>query len=201
MQHLIGAALRCAEPISLNSNWFILMPEHDKHTLLQDRLQRLVGLPLSIARDAADMKIFHFGTIRPHHSGSGSVGAYALHLQCPWRIVTEHAVVTGTSDRFVEAGEGAESCDADPQSGSLQGVRLAALLKAYDTSTKSFINATDHLVVASVSSDGYGGADIALSGGYRLQIFPDGSREENWRFIEVEGWHIVIEAGQVLAAE
>ena len=33
----------------------------------------LVGLRLSIVRRAADMLVLHFGTIRPHPSGEGSV--------------------------------------------------------------------------------------------------------------------------------
>lgn len=42
-----------------------------------------------------------------------------------------------------------------------------------------------------------GGADLLLSGDYRLQIFPDGSLEEDWRFVELQGRHIVIEGGRV----
>jgi hypothetical protein len=52
-------------------------------------LEKLVALPLSIARDAADMKNFQFGAIRPHPSGTGTIGQYALHVQCPWRLITD----------------------------------------------------------------------------------------------------------------
>jgi len=173
------------------------MPVNDHQNLLQDRLQVLVGLPLSIIRNAVDMKVLHFGTIRPHRSGRGTVGEYALHIQCPWRIVTASAVITGTSDRFIEPQEGAEINDDDLQSGNLQFVRIAALLKGFDKATNSFVNATEQLVVMTVNSDTYGGADLLLSGGYRLQIFPDGSLEEGWRFIEEAGRHIVIQGGQV----
>jgi hypothetical protein len=41
----------------------------------------LIGLRLSIVRRAADMLVVHFGEIRPHHSGQGTVGlsgGYAL---------------------------------------------------------------------------------------------------------------------------
>ncbi len=50
-------------------------------------LEPLVGLPLSIARSAADMRVFHFGKVRPAANGKGTVGEYALHIQCPWRLV------------------------------------------------------------------------------------------------------------------
>ncbi|MDK4735861.1 hypothetical protein [Rhizobium sp. CNPSo 3490] len=138
---------------------------------------------MSIARDAADMKIFHFGAIRPHPSGKGTVGAYALHLQCPWRLVAKNTVVTGTSDRFVEPTDGSEIDDDDPRTGNLQLIKIASLLKAYDEATYSFVNATEQLVVVSVTADNYGGADLLLSDDYRLQIFPDGSLEENWRLV------------------
>ena len=74
------------------------------------QLQALVGLKLSIARRAADMLVLHFGTIREVESRSlsgrkkdakkGTVGDYALHIQCAWRLFrpgTEgnHLVISG----------------------------------------------------------------------------------------------------------
>lgn len=173
------------------------MAENDNQARLKNCLQVLVGLPLSIARNAADMKVFHFGAIRPHPSGRGTVGAYSLHVQCPWRFVDEKTIVTGTSDRLVEPTEGAELNDDDPKSGNLQLIKIASLLKGYDAETKSFVNATRQLVVIAINTDNYGGADLSLSGGYRLQIFPDGSLGEDWRFVELQGRHVVIEGGRV----
>jgi hypothetical protein len=63
-------------------------------------LSQLIGLPLSIARDAADMKNFQFGAIEPHPSGTGTVGQYALQVQCPWRIVATHGIVTESMDYY-----------------------------------------------------------------------------------------------------
>ncbi|MBB5554253.1 hypothetical protein [Rhizobium lentis] len=173
------------------------MAENDIQVSLENCLQLLVGLPLSIARNAADMKVFHFGTIRPHPSGRGTVGAYALHVQCPWRFVDEKTIVTGTSDRFVEPADGTEPNDDDPKSGNLQLIKIASLLKGYDAETNSYVNATEQLVVIAVNTDNYGGADFLLSGGYRLQVFPDGSLGEDWRFVELQGRHVVIEGGRV----
>jgi hypothetical protein len=159
-------------------------------------LQVLVGSPLSIARNALDMMIFHFGAISPHPSGTGTVGTYTLHIQCPWRLTAGSKVYTGTSDRFLGPAEATEVND-DPKSGNLQLVRMGALLKGYDGATKSFVNATDQLVVLEVNVDAFGGADLVLSGGYHLEIFPDGSLEEEWRFVEVQGRHVVVQAGEV----
>nr|WP_172690941.1 hypothetical protein [Agrobacterium tomkonis]ASK47364.1 hypothetical protein [Agrobacterium tomkonis] len=173
------------------------MPENNNQVRLESCLQVLVGLPLSIARDVAGMKVFHFGKVVSHPSGRGTVGSYALHVQCPWRFVDEKTIVTGTSDRFVEPTEGAELNDDDPKSGNLQLIKIASLLKGYDAETKSFVNATKQLVVIAINTDNYGGADLWLSGGYRLQIFPDGSLGEDWRFVELQGRHVVIEGGQI----
>ncbi len=172
------------------------MPVNHNQTRFESDLQVIVGLPLSIARDVADMKVFHFGKVMPHPSGRGTVGTYALHVQCPWRFVDERTIVTGASDHFVESTDEAEVHE-DPRSGNLQRIKIESLLKGYDAETKSFVNVTEQLVVISVNTDKYGGADLLLSGGYRLQIFPDGSHGENWRFIEFEGRHAVIEGGQV----
>jgi hypothetical protein len=173
------------------------MPHNHSQIRLESCLQVLVGLPLSIARNAADMKILHFGEIQPHPSGRGTVGPYALHIHCPWRLVSKDTVFTGTSDRFVGPVEGTEVDDHDPRSGNLQLIRIASLLKGYDETTKSFVNTAEQLVVIAAYADNLGGADLLLSGDYRLQIFPDGSLEEDWRFVELQGRHIVIEGGRV----
>jgi hypothetical protein len=58
-------------------------------------LTQLIGLKLAVARRAADMRVLHFGTIRPalksdlpsrKNKPRGSIGDFALHIQCPWRI-------------------------------------------------------------------------------------------------------------------
>lgn len=174
----------------------MIMPENNDQVGLEHCLQALVGLPLSIVRNAAGMKVLHFGDVRPHPTGRGTIGAYALHIQCPWRLVDDKMIVTGTSDRFVAPAEDTDVYD-DPRSGNRQLVKIASLLKGYDAETQSFVNDTEELVVMSVSADKYGGADLLLSGNYRLQIFPDGSLDEDWRFIETAGRHIVIEGGHV----
>lgn len=173
------------------------MTKTNSQKRIEERLQLLVGLPLTIARNAANMKVLHFGSIRPHPSGTGTVGAFAIHIQCPWRIVAESFIVTGSSDRFAPPYDGAISDENDPKAGNLQSIKTAALLKCYDNVTRSFVNATDDLIVIAATVDEYCGADLSLSGGYRLQIFPDGSLEEDWRFIEIEGDHLVIAGGQI----
>lgn len=171
------------------------MTSDDRYqTLISRHLRQVVGLPLSIARDVAGMKVFHFGAIRPHSSGKGTVGTYALHVQCAWRIVSDGGVVTGSADRFVGLGGHMDVDEGDSRSGNLQLSRLEALLGGYDDATRSVVNAKEHLVVTRADTDGYGGIDLRLSGGYRLQVFTDGSIDEVWRFIKVDGGHLVMES-------
>jgi hypothetical protein len=65
-------------------------------------LQPLIGLQLTIARRGADMRGFHFGPIRVVEGGT--VGDYALHVQCPWRIEGSQGIVTGRSDLWEPPG-------------------------------------------------------------------------------------------------
>jgi hypothetical protein len=164
----------------------------------QEALQPLVGVKLSIARSAVAMRIFHFGAIRPHHRGKGTVGAYALHLQCPWRLVRPDGVITGSADRNEPPAEGAEIDRRDARAGSLQEVQLAKLFGGYDSKTGGHINTTESLVVTAVTVDRFGGVDISLTADVRLQLFPDGSIGEDWRFFDASGRtpHLVVEAGR-----
>lgn len=63
-------------------------------------LSELISPPLAVARDAADMKNFQFGALRPHPSGRGTLGEYALHIQCPWRLTQSGHIVTGSEDYY-----------------------------------------------------------------------------------------------------
>src|SRR5215470_17765318 len=66
----------------------------------------LIGLRLAIVRRAADMLVLHFGDVRAHPSGEGTIGAYALHVQCPWRLDGPSGTVTGRDDLWEYAGPG-----------------------------------------------------------------------------------------------
>lgn len=154
----------------------------DTETRVMSKLSSLVGLRLSIARDAGSMKNFQFGQIRPHPSRKGTVGDFALHVQCPWRFVTNNRILTGSTDYYEPAVEGEEVTLDDFRCGNLQRHRLQEIFRTYDAETRSLLNETDSLTVLSVHTDCHGGFDLELSGGFRLQVFPDGSRTENWRF-------------------
>lgn len=164
------------------------------------RLQPLVGLKLSIARRAADLRAFHFGQIRK--IAKGTSGECALHIQCPWRLEGPHGIITGWSDLW-EPAEHVPDMDWGAwdyqQSKNLQDNQVGELLGSYDPQTRSFINETDQLVVEAVRGDAYGGATLVLSGGFRLVIFPAGTRGEDWRIFrpEVDVPHFMIAGGRI----
>jgi len=144
-------------------------------------LSKLVSLPLAIARDAGNMKNFQFGLVRPNPSGKGTVGEYALHIQCPWRLLQSGRIVTGSADYYEPAEINKEVDLQDHQAGNLQRKRLGEILRSYDDATRSWINGTSELVVESILADDLGGFEVILSGNFRLQIFPSGSSSEYWR--------------------
>jgi len=160
------------------------------------------GLKLAISRNAGNMKVFHFGEIKPHPDGKGTVGRFALHIQCPWRIVTSNQILTGSADWWkpaVQEGAGdLETWSRERPTPSLQETVLARLFEHYDAETKSHVNDADQLVVQQVEADDYGGFKIHLSGGYRLEVFPDGIHGEDWRLFEPgnDATHFIIEGGR-----
>ena len=74
---------------------------------IRQALSQLVGLKLTAARRAADMRVFQFGELRPATNSTlpsrenmprGTIGEFALHIQCPWRIASHNKIITGRSD-------------------------------------------------------------------------------------------------------
>src|SRR5437588_12996674 len=111
-------------------------------------LSQIIGLPLTAARRAADMRTFQFGTLRP--LDRGSVGDFALHVQCPWRIEGQGGIVTGRLDLWEPVDDNApfdENWDYE-KSPNLQDARLERWLERNESS----------LVVHSVDADEFGGA-------------------------------------------
>jgi len=165
-----------------------------------NHLKRLIGLKLSIARRAADLRNFQFGPVRL--VDNGTVGEFALHIQCPWCIEGPDGIVTGRLDLW-EPAEVVDDFDWeswDYETGeNLQDKRIGTLLGGYDPQTRSFVNTTSHLVVTDVETDCFGGAAITLSGGFRLVLFPAGTQGEDWRLFRpgIDEPHFVVRGGAV----
>ena len=163
-------------------------------------LKPLVGLRLSAARRAADMRNFHFGRMRVVERGT--VGNYALHVQCPWRIEGPLGIVTGRSDLW-EPSQPDQVIDPDSwdydEDENLQDFQIRSWLGGYDAVTRSDVNEDDRFVVEAVHADDYGGISLRLSGGYRLVLFPDCTRGEDWRIFRpgTGERHFVVAGGRV----
>ena len=156
----------------------------------------LVGLRLSIIRRAADMLVLAFGTIRPHPSGTGTVGEYALHVQCPWRLDGPAETITGWDDLFEYGGAGERPPNWSYEDrGSLQDARLDDLFGPREPATRSWVNEDDRLVVTDAEQTGRGDVRIELTGGYAILLFPASCKLEAWRlFVPGAGAHLVFPA-------
>lgn len=145
-------------------------------------LQKLIGLKLSRTALAADMRTLQFGNTEARQGG-GVVGELGLHVQCPWRLESDAGIITGSDDLYVpsEKSDQSEEPFDWEKGGSLQDKALRELLEGYDESTGQIVNSTNLLVVEDICSDWAGGFCLALSGGYRFLVFPNGTRREAWR--------------------
>jgi hypothetical protein len=170
-------------------------PQYANATLLP-RLESLVGLELSIARITGDMTVLGFGPVRTTARG-GTVGTFALHLQCAWRIASNASILTGDTDVWEYAGTGDRPENWEPSFGlSLQSRQMDKLLGARLGTSKAFYYASGVSVVECQFEQTTGDIAIDLSSGHRLSVFPNGSRGEQWRFFSTEGEgspHLVFE--------
>jgi len=112
-------------------------------------------------------------------------------------------MVTGSGDWW-EPAEPSENLDWDAWNEQrtipcMQQKLLQALFQEYDTETKSYINISDRLIVEQVEADDYGGLNIHLSGGFRLQAFPNGTSGEHWRLFQpgTHDLHLVMRDGKL----
>ena len=155
----------------------------DTRSEIERRLSVLRGLELSGVNHAADMLTLSFGPLRQVTNFKGAVkyvGAWALHIQCVWRLEEEGRTLAIQDDL-----RGPDE-KAHASTHRLQAVLLANGLA----------------VVEAVTADEAGGLKLSLSRGFCLTVIPDGVLDdEDWRFFApgVDAAHLVIEAGAIAA--
>jgi hypothetical protein len=162
----------------------------------------LIGLRLSIVRRAADMLVLHFGEIQQHPSGEGTVGDYALHVQCPWRLQGPLGTITGSGDLWVYVGPGERPKNWSYEDGfSLQDQKLGTYFER-DETTRSWVNHSERFVVMSSEESGHGDVRLELKNGMALLLFPAESSAESWRFFVPvgSGRHVVFSALHVISS-
>jgi hypothetical protein len=160
------------------------------------RLSVLIGLPLTIARRAASMRVLHFGEVSDFEDGT--VGEFALHIQCPWRIEKDNQIVTGSSDlsKPIKAKKGFDRKNWDyHRDGNLQDKRIEELLAGYNPENQNIIGSHPDHIVKSIDADDFGGLIIEFAGNFRLILFINGTDTEFWRFFrpKVNKPHFVVE--------
>src|SRR5262245_12902097 len=152
-------------------------------------LSQIVGLPLTAARRAANMRTFQFGNLRP--VDRGSVGDFALHVQCPWRIDGPDGIITGFLDLWEPLHDNApfdEKWDYD-ESPNLQDTRIEQWLAKNSAPP----------VVKAVDADDFGSAAIVFDQEFVLRLFPAGTRGEDWRLFrpKSDDPHLIISGGAI----
>ncbi|MGU7779238.1 hypothetical protein [Burkholderia sp. PU8-34] len=153
----------------------------DVKELITRRLAVLVGLDVSGINHAADMLTMQFGPLRQITTRRGTVkqvGAWALHVQCNWRIERAGETV-GTRDDLSGPDDKARSA----------AERLDELLVKHGPTTVEGVLGSDS-----------GGLWIAMSAGVRIVVTPNREEdEEDWRFFApgADAAHFVIEGGRI----
>jgi hypothetical protein len=109
---------------------------------IEQTLKVLVGMPLWGSHRAADLQVFKFGKQIPSISRATNrrpveavvIGEYALHAQCPWRIVQGVAISVASGDLYYAAGDDPykdhEEFDWDEQP-SRRDERISTLFTAW----------------------------------------------------------------------
>lgn len=101
---------------------------------------------------------------------------YSLQIQCSWRITFGNKIIVASRDYYSPHSEWDgeyESFDWDIPGNN-----------RFDERIKAFID--NNVKVLQINSDEFGGLNVVLSGGYKLEVFPDSSEDdeqsEHWRF-------------------
>jgi hypothetical protein len=161
---------------------------------LQSASAALLGLRLWSSGRASDLQWFSFGeqrTITTMKGTTSQVGEFALHVQCPWRIVRADVLVVGSRDLYAPADEEAPVPDEFKYDGVVtrRDKRMAELF-ADDTV----------LTVRAIDVGEAGALGIALDSGHILELFPnDSTLGEDWRLFRPyrDDPHLVISGGTI----
>lgn len=162
---------------------------------LEAALAPLVGLPLWASHRAMDVQAFQFGDKRtvtskfgPRKGQQREVGAYALHVQCAWRIHGPEGIVVGSNDRYARPGLDPRAEDDPEWDWSAPGANRC------DDRMRAWL-ARRAYVVERVAADATGGIELSLADGFVLAVFPDDSQDrERWRLLRPDdlGSHFVV---------
>jgi hypothetical protein len=153
---------------------------------------KLVGLKLQYAGRASNLFWMGFGDIVEiiRRGRTEETAEYALHIQCSWRITLGNKIVVASRDFYSpnsQLVEKNEDFEWDVQGNN-----------RFDELIQTFIKDNSELIVLQIDSDEIGGLNVLLSGGYKLEVFPDSSEDdeysEHWRLFnrKEESAHFIV---------
>lgn len=144
-----------------------------------------MGMQLSVLHHAGSMRIFHFGEIS--EANEGVSGQYAMHVQCPWRLLQGDTIITGSGDWYEPVDENIDLDSWEPaRGGSVQEKKLRVLLACPEEVSRTIINRTGKYFVKQMLADEVGGCKVVFSENISLILFPSGSVAEAWRLIPLD---------------
>lgn len=150
----------------------------------QIRLRPLIGLPLWAAGRAGNLVWFHFGAQRTvlddFRKTEKTVGEYALHVQCAWRLTSRLGIEVASRDMYYPASTepevDLEDFDWDRQGKNRCDERVARLFASGESNP---------LIVTNVQISSVGDLKLTLSADHTLDVFPNLSLPlEQWRFFQ-----------------
>jgi hypothetical protein len=140
-------------------------------------LNNLQNLPLLDIGAAGTLLWIHFGqeiTITDHRARIRTVGSWAVHIQCPWRISGRHGIVVASGDFW------------DPP--VLDDEERNELFEArkdrsrFDVQIKHFLSDAQGVLIKKCAVDPCGGFRLLTERSYTIEVFPINSQEiECWR--------------------
>jgi hypothetical protein len=164
---------------------------------IEKSLAVIVGKPLAHSRRAADMQMFDFGALHDAVNRKGfpiQRAEYALHVQCPWRIVASREIVVGSEDVYDPPAE-QHPPDSDFISRHPEPSRRDERLESFFAEGYSSVG-----VVEGVEADDVGSLSVYFSGGAVLELFPCESPgaeyADQWSFFRpgADQEHLVVTA-------
>jgi hypothetical protein len=168
---------------------------------IETTLGVLIGQPFWSIGRAADLTWLSFGrrrrVVAPLLRGSkvirGSkiVGEFAIHLQCPWRLVVRREILVASGDIYAPP---------DDSGARRRGWRWDKGPNRFDRRIREALPETDAplAVVRGVKADRFGGFRLRMSRQLTLEVFPANTEideyAEYWRFCRPSrrGRHFVV---------
>jgi hypothetical protein len=153
---------------------------------IEEALQQLVGLPIWGSTRAGGLQGFQFGAKhivpvikRGVEAGTKTVGDFALHVQCAWRITGPEGIVVGSKDVSYPKGDPFEEptgFECDKVGSNRRDEKIENWMVQHQAAP---------LKVVAVTADSVGGAVLTLAEGYALELFPNDTLPiERWRLFD-----------------